>query len=51
MTDIDKLIKDYLDSWVECYHCNHMIKEHILIEDNNGHNSLCKECFDDTKWK
>ena len=43
MTDIGKSIKDYLNTWIECYYCNHMCKVNMIVSDNED-NPMCQEC-------
>ena len=43
MDNIKEIIEKYLDSWDECYFCNHMFKVRELSGDNED-KPICKDC-------
>ena len=46
MTKIGDIIKDYLNSWVECEYCSDMCKlEHITSDCSD--NPICKDCVEE----
>ncbi len=46
MTKIGNIIKDYLNSWVECEYCSDMCKlEHITSDCSD--NPICKDCVEE----
>jgi len=50
MTTIGNVIKDYLNSWIECDYCNDMCKVELIKSDCRD-NPICNDCIDDYKWK
>jgi len=40
---IKELIKQYLNSWIECYYCNYMCKTSIMTKDMFN-NNICSDC-------
>ena len=44
MQGIAKLIKEYLNEWIECYYCNDMYKVSNITSDNED-NPICKDCL------
>lgn len=46
MTKIGEIIKDYLNSWVECAYCNEMCKMEHILSDNHD-NPVCSECVEE----
>ena len=46
MTKIGDIIKDYLNSWVECEYCNEMCKLEYITSDCSD-NPVCYECIED----
>lgn len=47
MEQIAKLIKAYLNEWIECYYCNDMYKLSNIVSDESD-NPMCKDCLEDT---
>lgn len=48
MHKLDVVVKSYMNNWVECAYCCHMINtdKHIVTREYTGHN-MCSECADD----
>ena len=46
MTKIGNIIKDYLNSWVECAYCTDMCKMEHISSDNHD-NPICKDCVEE----
>ena len=46
MKEIRELIKEWIESWVECYYCNDMIQAKHIHSDNSD-NIICKDCIDE----
>jgi len=45
MEDIRVLIKEFLNSWIECDSCHYMIRQDLIEPgDNYIHVNLCYEC-------
>ena len=45
MTKIGDIIKDYLNSWVECAYCTDMCKMEHILSDNHD-NAICEDCVE-----
>ena len=46
MTVIGEIMKDYLNSWVECSYCNNMCKLEKISSDNHD-NPVCDDCVEE----
>jgi hypothetical protein len=44
MTHIGMLIKEWIESWTECYYCNYMVRSTYYSYDNKN-KVICKECI------
>lgn len=49
MTEIRNIIKDYLNSWIECDYCNHMYKVERIKSDCQD-NPICDDCIEDYRF-
>ena len=41
MKELEELIQDYLNSWKECTHCNHMVEARLF----DSNHARCIECI------